>query len=239
MSVTSQSIKKLVACTQYPWLLYVVFKHRVLASLDHLPVLRPSYKTVVDIGANSGQFALAAYVSKAGLIYAFEPLDKPYRKLKSIFKNIPNVYLFNSAIGPESTQKNMYISAKQDSSSLLPITEKQAEFFPGTHTVSRGSVHVDRLNSFICESDIHHPSMLKIDVQGYELGVLNGCSELLEHFDVVYCECSFCELYEGQPLAHEIISFLEKQNFLLAGVFNSTYDHAGQSIQADFLFKRP
>ncbi len=43
---------------------------------------------------------------------------------------------------------------------------------------------------------------------------------------------------KGQALAHEIIDFLGKRQFLLRGVYNMTYDHEGQAVQGDFLFRR-
>jgi hypothetical protein len=46
------------------------------------------------------------------------------------------------------------------------------------------------------------------------------------------------ELYTGQSLAHEIISFLADFEFVLSGVYNLSYDNKGCTIQADFLFKK-
>ena len=34
-------------------------------------------------------------------------------------------------------------------------------------------------------------TLLKIDVQGFELEVLQGCETIVTNFDYIYCECSF------------------------------------------------
>jgi len=69
----------------------------------------------------------------------------------------------------------MHISQRDDSSSLLPITEAQNTLFPGTSEVSTQDVQVAPLNDFVAPQDLRPPALLKIDVQGYELAVLNGC----------------------------------------------------------------
>jgi hypothetical protein len=54
--------------------------------------------------------------------------------------------------------------------------------------------------------------------KGFELEVLKGASNSLEYVDEILCEWSFVELYSGQPLADEVISFLQQQRFRLEGV---------------------
>lgn len=83
---------------------------------------------------------------------------------------------------------------------------------------------------------MNNPAFLKLDVQGFELEALRGCEDLLGHFSNVYAECSFVELYSGQALAHEIISWLRERGFSLSGVYNMGYDRNGRAVQGDFLF---
>ena len=110
--------------------------------------------------------------------------------------------------------------------------------FPGTKEVTTTEVHVAPLDEFVNADDLQIPAMLKLDVQGFEFDALRGCESLLKHFDFVYCECSFVELYTGQKLAWEVIDWLSARNFCLIGMFNPAYDLRGQAVQADFLFSR-
>ena len=108
--------------------------HRVAASIEHAEVisaLKP--KLVIDIGANRGQFALAArqFAPMANVV-SFEPLAEPALVFERIFRGDSSVELYRSAIGPVKEQRNMHVSAKDDSSSLLPISSLQGEIFPGT-----------------------------------------------------------------------------------------------------------
>ncbi len=80
--------------------------------------------------------------------------------------------------------------------------------------------------------------MLKLDVQGFEYEALSGCESMLSSFDLIYCECSFVELYSGQKLAADVVDWLSARGFRIKGIFNPAYDGQGQTIQADILFQR-
>ena len=232
-------IKKLLFLTRYPRLLKALFQYRIFAAVEHDSVLKTPYATIVDIGANRGQFALACRaLLPAAKVISFEPLPKPAEVFHQYFQNDANVKLYRAAIGPQKSQELMHISARDDSSSLLPMGGEEVKAFPGTEEVGTMQVDVAPLDYFLKSSDISAPALLKIDVQGYEFEVLMGCESLLPLFDHVYCECSFVELYTGQKLVDSIIDWLYQRGFGLAGVHNMSYDKFGKSIQADFLFEQ-
>lgn len=210
----------------------------VLAGAEHHQVLNHRLKTIVDIGANKGQFSLACECwSPNAKVFAFEPLRSPAKTFKKLFNSSQNIQLHEVAIGPEARNCLMHISAREDSSSLLPIGENQVAKFSGTQEISQSEIQMTPLSLHISSVDITAPAMLKLDVQGFEMQALNGCKNLLHHFDFVYCECSFIELYVGQKLAHDVIDWLRHESFILDGVFNISYDIDGIAIQGDFLFK--
>lgn len=126
--------------------------------------------------------------------------------------------------------------SNDDSSSLLPIGKKQSELFPHTGEKETRTTPVLPLNEAINIADITKNSLLKIDVQGFELEVLKGCLLVLDKFKYVYVECSFIELYETQALANDVSGFLIQQGFIFSGIYNVCYDDKGLAIQADFLF---
>lgn len=220
-------------------LLWALVHNRVLAGAEHLPVLSVELATVVDIGANRGQFALAArqWAPKARII-SFEPLPDPAAVFRRVFDRDKNVLLHQAAIGPSSEVYTMHVSNSNDSSSLLPISSLQTTIFPGTEEVDTISVRVAPLEEFVSANELTAPAMLKLDVQGFEYEALVGCESLLPCFNLVYCECSFLELYSGQRLASEVIDWLSVRNFSLIGIYNPYYDQFGKAVQADFLFSR-
>lgn len=232
-------IKKISQIVQSKRLLRALLQYRVLAGAEHRNVLLHDLGIVVDIGANRGQFALAArqWAPRARVI-SFEPLLGPSAIFRRVFTGDDQVVLYQSAIGPMSIRQKMHVSARDDSSSLLPISSVQTKMFPGTGEIATTEVRVGPLEEFVTADDLSLPAMLKLDVQGYEFDALRGCESLLKHFDWVYCECSFVELYSGQKMAWEVIEWLLARDFCLVGIFNPAYDDCGQAVQADFLFSR-
>lgn len=193
--------------------------------------------TVVDIGANRGQFALAAREwAPNAQIYSFEPLPGPVSLFRRVFANDDKVCLHQVAIGPESQRRTMHICRREDSSSLLPIAPIQPTIFPGNVEVATSEVQVGQLSEFITSENLAPPAMLKLDVQGFEYEVLTGCAAMLSCFRWIYCECSFVELYTDQKLAHDVIAFLASRAFVLVGVYNVATDSKGNCVQADLLF---
>lgn len=212
-------------------------RYGVAPSLEHrhaLRLARPAF--VVDIGANRGQFALAArrWWPQAAIV-SFEPLSRPAATFRRIFAFDERVRLYPSAIGPVKGVASMHVSREDDSSSLLPIGPQQILLFPETAESHTEPVDLAPLDAFLNEQDIISPALLKIDVQGYELRALEGCERLLHRFSLIYVECSFVELYEGQARADEIISWLYQLDFRLQGIYNLD-GSCRQSIQGDFLF---
>lgn len=216
-------------------------RHRVAAAVEHVTVLRrmAGLRTVVDVGANRGQFALAArHCHPDARIVSFEPLATPAATFRAVFGDDPRTSLVDAALGPEPGEAIIHVSARDDSSSLLPITTAQDTLFPGTAEVDTDTVRVTRLAEHLPPSDIDAPALLKIDVQGFELPALAGCEDVLDRFDWVYVECSFVELYAGQAFADDVIAWLRDRRFALSGIYSVSYDTEGSAVQADFLFAR-
>ncbi len=217
-----------------------LIRHHVAAAAEHTNVLKrmPGLRTIVDAGANRGQFALVArHCFPQSQIIAFEPLARPATTWRSVFAGDARALLIGAALGPTAGEAVINVSGRDDSSSLLPITAVQDELFPGTAQAGTETVTVTRLVEHLPVPEIKTPALLKIDVQGFELQALAGCEDALSLFDWVYVECSFIELYAGQALADEVIAWLRHRGFSLCGAYNITYD-AGRAVQGDFVFTR-
>jgi FkbM family methyltransferase len=210
------------------------------ASVEHLGMMKSiDVATLVDIGANVGQFTLLTLALHPEVnVEAFEPLSGPAAVFRRLFEGNDRVTLHQVAIGPDETSAVMNVSKREDSSSLLPITSRQTDNFPGTEKVGVEKITVTTLSSAVSPDAIRAPALLKLDVQGYELEALRGCRDMLHLFDRVYAELSFVEFYEGQALADEVIDFLSQSGFAVEGVYNVQFDENGKSIQCDCLFKR-
>ncbi len=218
-----------------------VLRYGVAATTEHDFVLfGNSLNTVVDIGANRGQFSLAArHYHPDAKIIAFEPLQTAAAVYRNVFKADERTTLKEAAVSPVSGTAIMQVSQREDSSSLLPITALQTNLYPEVVAIGQAVVPAAPLASFMTSQDIIAPALLKIDVQGFELEVLKASLSLLPCFDRIYVEASFMTLYEGQALAHEVVDYLHRHGFRFIGLYNPAYHpQSGGMVQADLLFEK-
>lgn len=233
--------RKLAAVLATPRWRRALLSQHVAAGVEHSVVLHQlgEVRTVLDIGANRGQFALAARHSfPAAQIVSFEPLPGPAMMYRAVFNGDALATLHEAAIGPVAGEAAIHLSARDDSSSLLPIAARQNALFPGTEEIGTQRIKVGRLVDYMNADAVNVPALLKLDVQGFELQALAGCEDLLARFTWVYVECSFVELYAGQAFADSVIAWLRQRGLPLRGVYNVSYDGSGRAIQADLLFGR-
>jgi FkbM family methyltransferase len=215
-------------------------RHGVAAAVEHEAVpYAADFRTVVDVGANRGQFALvAARRFPHASLWCFEPLPVARAKLEAVLGSRPGVTVLDTALAADAGEHDMHVTRHDDSSSLHAVGPRQLEEFPGTDEVSSVRVHTARLDEVLTQAQVDAPALLKLDVQGSELEVLQGAGELLSAFETILVECSFVELYVGQSLATEVIAFLDSQGWRLRGTYNPTYGARGVCLQADLLFER-
>jgi len=203
--------------------------------VEHIAALRCLRAgTVIDVGANRGQFSVVARrMFPTAEIHAFEPLARERAVFQSVVAGATTSYAL--AIGARKGEETFFVASRRDSSSLLkPGQGSEAGF--GVTLVSSIAVQVARLSDVLDIAELPRPILLKLDVQGAELAVLEGAADILPQICWIYTEASFVRLYEGQPLVGEIIDFLAQRAFGLRGVFNHSATPELGPAQADFLF---
>jgi FkbM family methyltransferase len=209
----------------------------VAAAIEHGSVPFGEYRTVIDVGAGRGQFALfALHAFPTAQIVSFEPLPSSFATASRAVGGSERVQLRRQAVGAAPGTAEIHVTADADSSSLRRPTAEQSRRFPGTEAVDRVAVEVVTLDEALAEPP--PPALLKLDLQGGELDALRGAENLLTSIDAVFVECSFVELYEGQALADQVICHLKDRGFTLRGVYSPSYGEDGACVQADLLFGR-
>jgi len=89
--------------------------------------------TVLDVGANTGQFAAVIHkILPDAIIYAFEPLPDCFLQLEEQRKAIPGLHCINAALGEKDGDEDIYNNAFSPSSSLLTSASVLTRLFPQT-----------------------------------------------------------------------------------------------------------
>jgi len=209
----------------------------VAASVEHARVpFDPGLRTILDVGASRGQFALLAMQRfPRARVLCFEPLPQAQETLIAVTRGRAEVH--QVALGLRAERRAFVVSALDDSSSLLPIAQRYIDEYPGTEPEGSMEVGVTTLADFLHE-DLPGPRLLKLDVQGTELEVLRGAGASLRLIDEVFVECSFVELYIGQAYADDVVCFLRDAGLRLVGVHGLSSSADNATLQADLHFRR-
>ena len=77
-----------------------------------------------------------------------------------------------------------------------------------------------------------HPDLIKLDIQGAELDVIQGSLELLKTCNSLIVELQHVEYNVGAPMAQEVIDYLDQLGFKLIDKFSEN------SEQADYYFEK-
>lgn len=195
-------------------------------------------KTVLDIGANIGRFAITARkLFPEAEIYAFEPLPECLDAAKLVMHGDRHFTAMNVALGLEPGDATFHRNAASPSSSFLAVTRTHTASFPGTGDTADVRVSVETLDRMATTLNFATPMLVKIDVQGYEEQVLRGGEATIRRASVLLVETSFETLYEGQSLYEQIHALLQSWGFEFKGNFDQAHaPDDGRILQADSLF---
>jgi len=205
-------------------------------SLELLELLRPlSIDTIYDIGANVGTWTLLAKaIFPHAVVHAFEPLDCHTATFQREVGKLDGVHLHSIALGEVAGHAEMRVTDFSDASSILPLSHAGEQQYH-IHQVATEQVPLARLDDWQSDEQLPLPSLLKLDVQGFELSVLRGSLRSLEHTSAVIVEVSFREFYQGQCLFQDVVEFLAERGFALHALGQGTA-MGKPLLQADALF---
>jgi FkbM family methyltransferase len=195
--------------------------------------------TVIDIGANEGQFIQRIRtVLPHAKIFAFEPIPGCYKKIKSDTDNA-DVTAFNFGLSDREGSMDINISNNLASSSFLDMKELHKSSFPEAVFVDKQQVTLKRLDDALSDYSLKTNILIKVDVQGYEEKVILGGEKTFEAATAVLVEAIFEPFYEGQWLFDDIYNHFTSGGFKFMGFTDQEHSKAsGIPLFADAIFIR-
>jgi FkbM family methyltransferase len=197
-------------------------------------------KSILDIGANTGQFALEInkYLPDA-IIFSFEPLRNEYDQLIKKTKKIRRFKAFNIALGDTNEKTIIHRHNFSPASSLLKVSNISMEAYPYIGKSNEEEIEVKRLDGLMVSDEyfLEPEILIKMDVQGFEDKVIKGGENTFKLAKVIISEISFQQLYEGQQCFDEIYTQLVNLGFSLKGVVGPGLNpNDGLPLYADAIF---
>ena len=197
---------------------------------------------IFDIGANKGQFGELIYkLGYRGKMVSFEPLTSAYEVLISKCKSIEGWEAAEKcAVGDEDGEIEINISENSISSSVMEMLEEHESAAPESKYIGTEKVKVCKLDTVFAKYAGKSENVLvKVDTQGYEEKVLNGCDNSMEKIKGLFLEMSLVNLYEGQALFKDLYNRIESKGFELHGIQPAFVNkETGRVLQIDASFFR-
>ncbi len=173
-----------------------------------LGLLEPG-SVFVDVGANAGYFTVIAAlrVGSSGRVFAFEPNPAVRRQLER--------HVDLNAIGDRVTIVDVALADRDEDDvrlfvSCWPDNDGISSLTPSADTLSRGGlrgdatipVRVRRFDAWAAAARLHRIDLMKIDVEGAEVRVVNGMAETFERVRPRRIICETTPGSEAAALLH-------------------------------------
>ena len=180
---------------------------------------------IIDIGAHKGEFLEKMLkIEKVNSFYAFEPQKNIFNELSEKFSKNKKVTLYNFAMDKEITIKKLKINKLSMTSTLAEINEKSLYLkiknfltFSKSNFEDEYEIQTNTVDK-IFENISLQKALLKIDVEGFEMNVIEGSQMKLKEIPFILLENQFGNHYKNNNFK-DIINILSKQNFEICKKF--------------------
>jgi FkbM family methyltransferase len=173
----------------------------------------PRCGTVLDVGASVGDWAaLVLSINPQVQLYCFEPSREAFERL--IRRGLSGtVRIENVGLGANAGRARLYGGSGSPLASVYRREGLSIESVPGE---APEEVGIDTLDSYCQRHDIERIDLLKLDVEGHELAVLEGASGLLEQrrIGIVQFEYGGANI-DARVLLRDLWEMLERRGFSL------------------------
>jgi len=180
-----------------------------------------SNATIFDVGANVGQFAkLVQSTIKPGRLICFEPGRQTFSKLK---ENVRDAELINIALGAKPDVLNLYYD--EPGSGMASLTKRELAHFGLEFSMSE-QVEVDTIDRVCVRLGVDRIDLLKIDVEGHELEVLQGAASMLERRAIRLVQFEFGgSNIDTRTYLRDFFYFFSRLNMMLYRITPSGHLH--------------
>jgi len=158
---------------------------------------------ILDVGGHKGESVhFFKEIFPKCSIHSFEPDPENFKELenccKTYYKLVGDCFAINKAIADQNGSMHFYRQSISHLGGLLPINKKSNDSlgYAANATNVPFEVEVITIDHYCSEMKIKNVDIMKIDVQGYEVGVLLGAKKMLSKTNCCTVEVSLYDFYE-------------------------------------------
>lgn len=157
-----------------------------------------------------------------GDIYAFEPDPRIFKQLECNTQHHQNIHPFQLALSNQTGISSFWpsenpkkIGVPSQAGSLLQPKER----LKWSNIIFKDPIQINTitLSQWARQHKIDHIDFLWLDLQGYELPVMQASKELIKQIPLIYTEVHFIEAYAGQAQYIELKNWFEQLGFAMIG----------------------
>jgi FkbM family methyltransferase len=192
-------------------------------------ILGRNPQCIIDGGAHFGETALNfADEFPDALIFSFEPTSEAVDEFRKNTLGYPHITLIKACLGEKTGTAILHVNNDSQTNSLLETAEESNRWVSTEVTREKMTVEVPvyALDDFVPEQIKRPVDLLKLDVQGYELKVLQGAARLLGEatFPLIYLEICYVPQYRDQTSLPDLYSLLYGYGYRLVSIYPSEFD---------------
>jgi FkbM family methyltransferase len=199
----------------------------IIPPFDAIPLTSAEVKLILDIGANHGAVALSALRTypNARLI-CFEPVKNTFSSLKiNLNSYSERVTLNNVALSNETGELNINLMSYDGANSLDKQSNYHKSYNPHVTKIGEEVISVQTLDEVQTQFNSDEVDIVKIDVEGFEMKVLEGGGEFFKNcVRFVLIEIAFMrDKSTKNQEVFNIFSFFHQSGFALINVIDIHY----------------
>ncbi len=152
---------------------------------------------IFDVGANEGNYSTLVsevFNNKKINVYSFEPSKHSFERLIQNTQHLPCIQYFNFGFGRQQETANIY--SNYEGSGATTLYKSAFGSYALNKNISE-KISLKTIDEFCTLHSIHQIDLLKIDVEGHELAVLEGAINIIKRKAIKFIQFEFgpCHVY--------------------------------------------
>jgi len=173
---------------------------------------------VVDVGAYVGLYSILSsmLVGKGGFVIAIEPVPPTFRVLKRNLElnNVKNAVALNLALSGQNGEQDLYVPKVSSAGSSFFLDHLKAQ---SVKDYGKIRVRFSSFDNLTKKINLKHVDIVKVDVEGAELSVLQGASKSLEKGLI---DKLVVEVHKTVNRPEAVADFLRAHGYILDAYFD-------------------